>query len=169
MPFLIAAVAVSGLLQQGTSASDQAAAKASTSVLRKTVAPQWIGMGDRFWYQRERDTSMFEFVLVDAKAGTRKVFPNKEMLQANAGIEAVSVKVELLERAPRPQRGIESREVWLTFANKSDKPAELFWIDSGKEQSYGVLQPGTTRRLRTFSGHLWQVRRSDASSAGFLP
>ena len=168
MPFLIAAVVASGLHQQGTSASDQAAAKAPTSVLRKTVAPQWIGTGDRFWYQRERDANMFEFVLVDAKSGTRKVFPNKEMLQANAGIEAVSVKAELLERAPRPQRGLESREVWLTFANKSDKPAELFWIDAGKEQSYGVLQSGITRRLRTFSGHLWQVRRSDASSAGFL-
>ena len=168
MSFFIAAVVASGILQQGVSVSDQAAAKALTSVLRKTVAPQWIGNGERFWYQREREPNVFEYVLVDGKAGTRKVFPSKETLQVNASIEAVTLKLELLERAPRSQRAVESREVWLTFANLTDKPVELFWIDAAKDQSYGVVQPKATRRLRTFSGHLWQVRRVDTSSAGFL-
>ena len=168
MPFFIAAVVASGILQQGISASDQAAAKASTSVLRKTVVPQWIGKGERFWYQRERASNLIEYVLVDAKAGTRTVFPSKETLQSKAAIEVVSLKLGLLERAPRPQRGVEAREVWLTFTNQSDKPVQLFWIDAGKEQPYGTVEPGASRRLRTFSGHLWQVRRSDASSAGYL-
>ena len=168
MAFFAVAVVVSGLLQQGISASDQAATKAPTSVLRKSVVPQWIGNGECYWYQRERSANVFEYVLVDAKAGTRTVFSSKEMLQSTAGIAVVLPKLELLERAPRPQRGMEIREVWLTFTNQTDKPVQLLWIDAGKEQPYGTVEPGASRRLRTFSGHLWQARRSDATSAGFL-
>ena len=168
MAFFVAAVVATSLVQQGTSVSDQAASKASSSVLRKTVAPQWIGKGDRFWYQRERASNLFEYVLIDAKAGTREVFPTKEKLQAIAGVDAVQLKIELQARAPRPQRGVDAREVWLSVDNKTQKPVELIWIDGSKEQSYGSIEPGATRRLRTFSGHLWQVRRKDGTSAGFL-
>ena len=166
--FVIAAVVASSLVQQNVSASDLAANKASSSVIRKTVTPQWIGTGDRFWYQREREPNKFEYVLVDAKAATRQIFPTKDALELQVGVVSSTSKLELQERAPRQQRGIESREVWLTFRNQTEQSIELIWVDAGKAQSYGSVEAKGSRRLRTFSGHLWQVKRSDVSSAGFV-
>jgi len=128
--FVIAAVVASSLVQQNVSASELAANKASSSVIRKTVTPQWIGTGDRFWYQREREPNKFEFVLVDAKAATRQIFPTKDALELQVGVVSSASKLELQERAPRQQRGIESREVWLTFRNHTGQAIELTWVES---------------------------------------
>ncbi len=154
--------------QQTTSLSDQVAAKAASSVLRKSVVPQWIGNGERFWYQREREANVFEYVLIDAKAATRTVFATKDALQKATGVKAELTKSELQARIPRPLRGIESREVWLTFVNKTTTSIELIWMDNGKEQSYGIVSPSSSKRLRTFSGHLWTVRRQDGTRAGYV-
>lgn len=164
----ISALVVSNLAQQNISASELAASKAPGSVIRKTVNPQWIGTGDRFWYQRERAPNAFEFVLVDAKAGTKNVFPTKEALERQIGAVSSTSKLQLQERAPRQQRGIESQQVWLTFRNQTGQAVEVVWIDAGKSQSYGAVDARGSRRIRTFTGHLWLVKRSDASSAGYV-
>ena len=141
IPYLCAAVLACCVFQQNLSNSEQAATKAVGSVLRKSIAPQWIGTGDRFWYQRERDSNVFEYVLVDANAASRTVYPTKEALLRSAGIDATEFKTELQDRIPRASRSNETREVWLTFANKSKTAVELFWMDTGKEQSYGLVAP----------------------------
>lgn len=166
--FLMAAIIASSLAQQTVSSSDLAASNASSSVIRKTVSPQWIGNGDGFWYQRETEPNKVEFILVDAKAATKQVFPTRDALERSIGKVSTAPKLELQDRAPRQQRGIEPREVWLTFRNQSGQTVELFWVDAGKVQSYGTVESKATRRVRTFAGHLWQIKRSDASSAGFV-
>jgi len=166
--FVMAAIIASSLAQQTVSSSDLAASKASTSVIRKTVSPQWIDNGDGFWYQRETEPNKVEFVLVDAKAATKQVFPTRDALGRSIGKVSTAPKLELQDRAPRRQRGIESREVWLTFRNQTGQTVKLFWVDAGKLQSYGIVESKANRRVRTFAGHLWQVKRNDATSAGFV-
>jgi dipeptidyl-peptidase-4 len=57
--------------------------------------------------------------------------------------------------APRPSRagGAEST---LTFDNRTDRPADLFWVDpAGDRHAYGPLAPGQRKAQHTFAGHVW--------------
>jgi dipeptidyl-peptidase 4 len=44
----------------------------------------------------------------------------------------------------------------LTFANRTDGPVEMFWLDSaGKRVSYGIVAAGAELNLSTYAGHVW--------------
>ncbi len=83
---------------QGTKAdyerSEKLRERTSNKVFRRWVAPQWFSNGDRFWYRVQTGLSSFEFVLVDAVAGSRTAAFDHAALakalgeRANATIDA---------------------------------------------------------------------------------
>jgi dipeptidyl-peptidase 4 len=64
------------------------------------------------------------------------------------------------KRRLRPSKN-DGAETELTFVNRLDSEANLFWIDpDGKRVAYGSLKPGETRRQHTFVGHVWLVAKA---------
>ncbi len=60
-------------------------------------------------------------------------------------------------------------ETSLTFVNRTQGPAEIFWISTdGTKQSYGNITPGTTRSQHTFGGHRWEVVNDRNESLGII-
>ncbi|MCI0498237.1 MAG: DPP IV N-terminal domain-containing protein [Planctomycetales bacterium] len=50
------------------------------------------------------------------------------------------------------------RQIYITFINRMENQAELFWLDpAGVRRSYGLLEPGRQRRQNTYGGHVWLV------------
>jgi len=47
----------------------------------------------------------------------------------------------------------------IKFKNNSKNPVEMFWLDwSGKETSYGVVQPGRAMNMNTYVTHPWRCK-----------
>jgi dipeptidyl-peptidase-4 len=82
----------------------------------------------------------------------------------NAKGESEGLRAELSVK-PSSRTGPETK---IAFQNRRAAPVEMFWIDpDGKEQSYGVLEPGARREIQTFSGHVWLVKENGRNLAVF--
>ncbi len=52
--------------------------------------------------------------------------------------------------------------VSITFANQTNGPLALFWVDGDSvRHAYGALAPGETRQVGTYAGHTWLLTRPD--------
>ena len=60
-------------------------------------------------------------------------------------------------RFPRPGRQT-GEDTSITFINRTDKPIEVYWVQSGgQRQHYATVAPGQRHRQHTFAGHAWLV------------
>lgn len=61
----------------------------------------------------------------------------------------------------RPSRS-GSQATTVTFANHTDGPLSLYWIDfESKAKFYEKISQGQTREQRTFAGHVWKLTNED--------
>ena len=158
------------LRAQGTKADYERAAELPAAVrgkvLNQTVRPRWqTGGGDRLWYRRELPGGGSEYVVVDAKAGTRRVVADLAAARTAAGDAGEPAGLPALapEAAPRRSGGA-GAEVHLAFANETREEMRLFWLDGdGNRQPYGAVPAGASRTLRTFAGHAWLAARPDGT------
>ncbi len=73
----------------------------------------------------------------------------------NALPEIASIPTDKLPAAASPPGG---KPVRLLIENRSDKPAQLFWIDfEGNRKPYGWIRNGSDTEQHTFAGHLFLV------------
>ncbi|MHC4876751.1 MAG: S9 family peptidase [Planctomycetota bacterium] len=75
----------------------------SNRVFRDTVRPNWSPDGSRFWYKVTTAPAQFQFVLVDAEAGTREpAFDHRQLAERlsqerDDNVDAASLPVDRLE------------------------------------------------------------------------
>jgi hypothetical protein len=53
--------------------------------------------------------------------------------------------------------------VTVTFANRTNSPAKVFWLNDGEKRHYLDLEPGESRQLQTYVGHRWTMSGPQAS------
>lgn len=53
--------------------------------------------------------------------------------------------------------------VTVTFANRTNFPAKVFWLNDGEKRHYLDLEPGESRQLQTYVGHRWTMSGPQAS------
>ncbi|HVJ80520.1 MAG TPA: hypothetical protein VNC50_05575, partial [Planctomycetia bacterium] len=85
--FLLGAIAAPAAFSQGKAADYSRAqslpAIVANKVFRDAVRPEWHAGGDSFWYSIRTGPGAQEFVLVDAKKGTReRAFDHEKMAAA---------------------------------------------------------------------------------------
>jgi dipeptidyl aminopeptidase/acylaminoacyl peptidase len=57
----------------------------------------------------------------------------------------------------------------ITFRNDSPTPLKLFWRPNRNEaRAYGTIVAGKEKSQTTYAGHVWEVRKEDGTSLGFL-
>lgn len=128
--------------------------RTENKVFRDRVKPNWLPGGQSFWYRVQTGAKSHEFVLIDAKTGSRKTAPTlKELgLPANEAAKTSTAKIEL--RATQ-RTGEESG---LKFINQLNEDVDLFWINQqGEHVSYGRIRAGSEREQHTFDGHVWLI------------
>ncbi len=114
-------------------------------VLNARVKPHWIDGGDRFWYRRDLAGGKKEYVLVDAVRGTRET-----------GYKPPAAEASLTPSGTEQRSKNSNESTFITFANQTNGPVDLLWIDTeGDHHSYGTLPPGASRRQQTYAGHVW--------------
>ncbi|MCO6459388.1 MAG: hypothetical protein J5I93_29100, partial [Pirellulaceae bacterium] len=70
--------------------------------------------------------------------------------------------------SPRPS-GNGGDETWVQFANQSDRPVRLFWIDAqGERKQYATLGPKEQHRQHTYAGHVWLVLSEDGTRGTYF-
>jgi dipeptidyl-peptidase 4 len=70
---------------------------------------------------------------------------------------------------PARQPSYTGAETNLTFVNRLNGPAEIFWIsEEGKQQSYGKVDAGSRHDQHTFGGHRWRIDDSAGRSLGIV-
>lgn len=120
-------------------------------VYNETLKPDWSEDGNSLRYRAKRGPGVFEYVMVDALTGEKKV----------SGEPLGSDDSDVLPAYGIP-RGIRSGgETEITFVNHTYKTVELFWLSAGSRQSYGTLAPGAKRPQHTFAGHIWMAAEKD--------
>ena len=61
-----------------------------------------------------------------------------------------------VERKPRPSRADAGPDTTITFVNRTDGDAVLWWISADNERrKYATLRPGESHQQHTFEGHVW--------------
>ena len=61
-----------------------------------------------------------------------------------------------VERKPRPSREDAGDNTTITFVNRADSDAVLWWISSDNERrKYVTLKPGESHKQNTYEGHVW--------------
>ncbi len=78
-----------------------------------------------------------------------------------------SVKPLAPSRSPRRSEKT-GEETEIVFANASDEPLRLFWLDhEGKRIPYGEIAPQQSRSQHTFTGHIWLITDKNKLTWGF--
>ena len=122
-------------------------------VFRSKVEPRWLPDGQRFWYRVQTGPKASEYVLVEA--GTGKITRAAEAATLALPKQAMTTSAASTQ-VQRTQRTGEATTV--SFANQTDGPVGLFWIDQqGERKSYGRIADGETREMNTYAGHVWLV------------
>jgi len=63
---------------------------------------------------------------------------------------------------PAPPSNPKGNTFEVVFINRRDAPVELFWMDpQGTPRSYGIIDPGKTKRQSTRPGAVWQLAPPD--------
>ena len=101
--------------------------------------------------------------------------------QAVIGQSAGQARVpsDCLDRAPNPTRPVQLKslpleplplstvgvdQVNVLFTNATCEALEMVWVrPNGEQVSYGVLQPGGNNVQLTYVGHVWLIKRTDAT------
>ncbi len=131
--------------------------KFSGKVYKETIRPHWSEDGASLRYANKLPGGKTEVVLVDLATGERRILDDKTefsggILKPNFHVRKTSHTGERME---------------LAFENTLSKPVELFWLDfTGQEKNYGKIEPGETRNMETFEGHVWAVRDSERKLYG---
>jgi len=128
--------------------------RTENKVFRDRVQAHWLPDGQKFWYRVPLKNGQSEFVLIDAKNGSRKTamslqelgLPEKEVAKTS------SLKIEL-----RPTRHTGESSA-LKLINQCKEDVELYWINQeGGHVRYGSVRAGTEREQHTFEGHVWLI------------
>ena len=135
-------------------------------VFRDVVAPHWLPDNRHFWYRVTTGPDSHEYVLVDAATG--------EIRRAGSAEKLGLAKVEPLSTAGL--HSLAARHTVQTgngtairFHNVMSRPAEIFWMDQGGEcQPYGRVEPGQTKEIQTYAGHVWLVTDVSGSPLGYF-
>ncbi|MEZ5384270.1 MAG: prolyl oligopeptidase family serine peptidase [Prosthecobacter sp.] len=131
--------------------------RTENKVFRDRVKPTWLPDGQSFWYRVQTGPDSHEFVLIDAKTGSRKASKTlKELgLPEKEAAKTSTTKIQLRKTT---RTGEESG---LKFINKLDENVDLFWINQqGEHVSYGRIRAGSEREQHTFEGHVWLITSS---------
>lgn len=122
-------------------------------VFRDKVEPHWLPDGKRFWYRVKTAPSVWEYVLVEAETG--------QITRAPDAAKLALPKLELTSAAsPLEIRATErtGEDTQIVFTNRTNAPVELFWVNQqNQRKSYGKVEPGTSRDMSTYAGHVWLV------------
>ncbi|MBI1312117.1 prolyl oligopeptidase family serine peptidase [bacterium] len=137
-------------------------------VFRDSVRPEWSSDGNRFWYKVAIAPSQFEFVLVDAVAGTREpAFDHQQLAvklteEHGETIEAASLPVERLEfrTAPNELVVVTKADRWLVN-RPSGEITQLTTADADSSPGNGEARNAEARGA--FDG---RNRRRDGGGAG---
>jgi hypothetical protein len=137
-----------------------ALAQAQPPILRDQLDPTWLPDQHTFWYRVRTGADTHEFVLIDARTGTRKTATDLPSLGLPASPPLRSSGTTIEPRATK-RTGASSG---IHLVNELDLELDLFWIDSGgKRVAYGKLAPKGEREQHTYEGHVWLLTRPDGT------
>jgi dipeptidyl aminopeptidase/acylaminoacyl peptidase len=137
-----------------------ALAQAQPPILRDQLDPTWLPDQHTFWYPVRTGADTHEFVLIDARTGTRKTATDLPSLGLPASPPLRSSGTTIEPRATK-RTGASSG---IHLVNELDLELDLFWIDSGgKRVAYGKLAPKGEREQHTYEGHVWLLTRPDGT------
>ncbi len=134
-------------------------------VFRDGVVPQWLPDGNSFWYRVKTGPSAFEFVRVDAAAGTLRRAATREEL----GLPAVARIATSTRGALAPTRTRSTgEETKFRVRNTSAESVEVYWVNqTGERRSFGRVPPESAREFNTFVGHVWMLSDALGNPLGF--
>ena len=104
-------------LSPSVPAQPRSGGRDAPTVLNHTLSPRWLPDSTRFWYRRELPGGRYEFVLVDAVAGTRNpAFDHQRLADAlrQAGIENAAA-----DRLPIDAIAFEASSPAITFRSRN--------------------------------------------------
>ena len=148
-------------------------------VYRDRVEPHWYAGDTKFWYRVETPGG-WEFVIVDAEAGTRKAYGDiADMLKAlaaegvvlddvggNGGRKSPTTLPAAADGRERPSRRT-GDATHISFTNKTAGPVTVYWIDSeGERRKYATVAPGESWDSNTYDGHVWVVTDAAEKTLG---
>lgn len=137
-----------------SSAADDIYKRTENKVFRSSVKPNWLPDGRMLWYRVQTGAQTYEFVLINAATGERKIAPSLKKLGLPEK-EAVKTSTAKFELRKTTRTGEESG---LKFINKLDADVDLFWINQqGERIRYGGIRAGQEREQHTFDGHVWFI------------
>lgn len=133
-------------------------------VFRDSIRPQWSSDGDRFWYKVATAPNQYEFVLVNAAAGTRApAFDHQELAERLSGergetVTATALPIERLDLrdAANELVVVTKSDRWL-LNRESGEFTRLTDTDAGSSPDRGDERNGRPER---------RDRRRDADESG---
>jgi dipeptidyl-peptidase 4 len=137
--------------------------KIDNLVFRDRIRANWLPGGKSFWYQVQTGSKAFEFVLIDATTGDRKVASKREALNLPEArpIRSSDTKIDLRKSVRTGDRTL------VRFVNKLDDEVKLYWINpSGEHIEYGSLKAEAERIQNTYAGHKWLLTNSTGDTLG---
>lgn len=138
---------------------------ASAQVYRDELKANWLPDGASFWYRVNTGPDRFEFVLVDARTGTRKAAAAFDGLGL-AAPEPVRSSQQPVEPRPGKKTGVATR---VNFLSEIDEELELFWLaPDGSRKPYGKLAPRERREMSTYDGHVWLLTRAGGGAYALI-
>ncbi|KAG8166704.1 hypothetical protein KVR01_002393 [Diaporthe batatas] len=103
------------------------------------------------WIEFSPDGSSIGFVWNKRKWGFSL---DKGLIERDGNFVQARDQLLTKERPSRPG----SQATTVTFANHTDGPLSLFWIDfDSKAKLYEKISQGKTREQRTYAGHVWKL------------
>ena len=168
---VIGIVIAAGNLFAGGSAAYYARAQSLAQrtegkVFRDAVAPHWLPDNHHFWYRVTTGPDTHEYALLDAETGEIKRAATADKLGLPKTNPLSTSALHSL--APRHTTGT-GNETAIRFHNVMAQPAEIFWInESGGRRSYGRVEPGQTKELGTYAGHVWLVMDATGRPLGYF-
>lgn len=141
------------------------AGAAPAQVYRDEVKANWLPDGANFWYRVRIGPDRFEFVLINARTGTRKSAAALEGLGL-AGPEPVRSSQQEVAPQPGQKTGVATR---VNFVSEIDDELELFWLaPDGTRKPYGKLDPRQRREMSTYDGHVWLLTRAGGDAYALI-
>ncbi len=134
-------------------------------VYRDEVNAAWLPDGVRFWYQVTTGPKQKEFVLIDARAGSRKSAASLNTIDLEPPEPIHSSKQEVVLRKSG-KTGIASQ---VQFISEVDEELELFWLaPDGSRKPYGRVAPRGRREMSTYDGHVWLLTRAKGEAYALI-
>jgi len=125
-------------------------------VYRDEVHLHWLPDDRSCWYRIQTGPKAFEYVLVDARTGERKVASTLERLGLPRKVPMRSSELEIFNRKKTTKTGTATT---IRLSNEMPESISIYWIDQqGKQRSYGSLESNEERELNTFEGHVWLIK-----------